>query len=293
IDSGILMLEAFIDGLVQTMPSINNAIVTKIIPALFNALLTAIPMMNRAGTQLITSLVSSLWNTWRDKSASNLNRIKNAITNFFRNAGQWLRDAGRQLIDGLIGGITSKFNDVRNALSNLTSSLPSWKGPAHVDRLILRDAGRQVIEGFQAGINDQVGSVKRQLQGITADIGSITVQGSPHAPASSSVTVTLAPGAIVINGHGTDAGRQAAEALIEHLGQAVLVRCRMVTITTLRPSATQSGVGWVAQPTGALHEVTADDLDTTYALWSGDGSALILAVPSSSPPPGEWRHQVR
>src|SRR5690606_14814948 len=67
----------------------------------------------------------------------------------------------------------------------------------------------------------------------------------------------------------------------------------MVTITTLRPSATQSGVGWVAQPTGALHEVTADDLDTTYALWSGDGSALILAVPSSSPPPGEWRHQVR
>src|SRR5690606_40711410 len=67
IDSGILMLEAFIDGLVQTMPAINNAIVTKIIPALFNALLTAIPMMNRAGTQLITSLVSSLWNTWRDK----------------------------------------------------------------------------------------------------------------------------------------------------------------------------------------------------------------------------------
>lgn len=224
IDSGILMLEAFIDGLVQTMPAINDAIVTKIIPALFNALLTAIPMMNRAGTQLITSLVSSLWNTWRDKSTSNLNRIKNAITNFFRNAGQWLRDAGRQLIDGLIGGITSKFNDVRNALSNLTSSLPSWKGPAHVDRLILRDAGRQVIEGFQAGIDDQVGSVKRQLQGITADIGSIAVQGSPHAPASSSVTVTLAPGAIVINGHGTDAGRQAAEALIEHLGQAVLVR---------------------------------------------------------------------
>ena len=67
----------------------------------------------------------------------------------------------------------------------------------------------------------------------------------------------------------------------------------MATITTLRPSATQSGVGWVAQPTGTLHGVTADDSDTTYASWSGDGSALILAVPTSSPPTGERRHQVR
>lgn len=67
----------------------------------------------------------------------------------------------------------------------------------------------------------------------------------------------------------------------------------MATITTLRPSATSSGVGWTATPSGTLHGVTADDNDATYALWSGAGSALILATPLDAPPAGESRHLVR
>lgn len=67
----------------------------------------------------------------------------------------------------------------------------------------------------------------------------------------------------------------------------------MATITTLRPSATSSGVGWSAVPSGTLHGVTSDDSDLTYALWSGDGSPMILSTPPDSPPAGERRHLVR
>lgn len=67
----------------------------------------------------------------------------------------------------------------------------------------------------------------------------------------------------------------------------------MATITTLRPSATSSGVGWSASPSGTLHGVTSDNNDATAALWSGSGSALILATPLDSPPAGERRHLVR
>lgn len=66
----------------------------------------------------------------------------------------------------------------------------------------------------------------------------------------------------------------------------------MGTITTLRPSATSSGVGWTPSA-GTLHGVTSDDNDATYATWSGSGSALILATPVDAPPAGESRHQVR
>ena len=59
----------------------------------------------------------------------------------------------------------------------------------------------------------------------------------------------------------------------------------MGTITTLRPSATSSGVGWTPS-TGTLHGVTSDDSDATYATWSGDGSALILTTPADAPPDG-------
>lgn len=67
----------------------------------------------------------------------------------------------------------------------------------------------------------------------------------------------------------------------------------MGTITVLRPSGTSSGVGWSAVPSGTLHGVTSDDSDSTYALWSGSGSPMILVTPVDSPPLGERRHQVR
>jgi hypothetical protein len=67
----------------------------------------------------------------------------------------------------------------------------------------------------------------------------------------------------------------------------------MATVTVLRPSATSSGVGWTAEPSGTLHGVTSDDNDATAAEWSGDGSALILQTPIDSPPAGERRHLVR
>lgn len=39
--------------------------------------------------------------------------------------------------------------------------------------------------------------------------------------------------------------------------------------------------------------MTSDDNDSTYALWSGSGTTLILGTPVDSPPAGERRHQVR
>ncbi len=66
----------------------------------------------------------------------------------------------------------------------------------------------------------------------------------------------------------------------------------MGTITTLRPSATSSGLGWTPS-TGTLHGVTSDNSDATYATWGGSGSPMVLATPADSPPAGERRHQVR
>lgn len=84
------------------------------------------------------------------------------------------------------------------------------------------------MEGFQAGIQDERGNIERLLRGITTDIGSIgaftgRVQGGDGA-AAGAVNVTIAPGAVVIQGQGREAGEQAAEAILERLAQSVLVR---------------------------------------------------------------------
>lgn len=67
----------------------------------------------------------------------------------------------------------------------------------------------------------------------------------------------------------------------------------MGSITTLRPSSTSSGVGWSAVPSGTLQNVTSDDNDGSYALWSGSGSPMVLGTVMDTPPAGERRHQVR
>lgn len=67
----------------------------------------------------------------------------------------------------------------------------------------------------------------------------------------------------------------------------------MATVVTLRPSATSSSTGWSAVPSGTLHGVTSDNSDSTYALWSGSGAALVLQTPLDSPGGGLRRHQVR
>lgn len=173
IDAGVDVLVAIMEGIARSQGLITQTFVTKVIPAMIAALVSANAQMTAAGGRLAGQILSGLWNTWRTKSAENLNRIKNAIINFFRNAGQWLVNAGSRIISGLIDGIRGRFDDVRNTLRILTSMLPSWKGPAELDRRILRDAGRQVMEGFQAGIQDERGNVERLLRTITSDIGSI------------------------------------------------------------------------------------------------------------------------
>ena len=228
IDAGVDVMVAILEGMVRSEALIAETIVTKVIPAIVLALASANAEMTAAGGRLAGQILSGLWNTWRTKSGENLTRVKNNIINFFNNADQWLRDAGSRVISGLINGIRSRFEDVQNTLGILTSMLPSWKGPAELDRRILRDAGRQVMEGFQAGIQDERGNVERLLRGITTDMGSIgtftgRVQGGDGA-ASGAVSVTVAPGAVVIQGQDREAGERAAEAFMERLAQSVLVR---------------------------------------------------------------------
>ena len=101
------------------------------------------------------------------------------IKGVFSNAGSWLVDAGRRIIDGFINGIKNAFNRVRSTLSSLTSMLPDWKGPAERDEVILRPAGRLVMEGFQKGLAGEFHDVENMLAQFTNDAArAATLAGS-------------------------------------------------------------------------------------------------------------------
>lgn len=154
---------------------------------------------------------------------SGLQGAHSAVIGAFAGAAGWLVSAGSNIINGLLSGIRRGFDRVRGLLGELTSMLPSWKGPEALDRVILRNSGRLVMQGFERGLLDQRAAIRSTLSGITGDLPGWTAGGSRSAAASTS-TFTIMPGAIVINGSGADAGNRAAEAIFARLAQAGLVR---------------------------------------------------------------------
>lgn len=129
------------------------------------------------GWSFIRNATASMWSgivstvvSWVNNMMNTVRNIPNNIKNVFSNAGSWLWNAGKSVIQGFIDGISSMFSSVQNKLSSLTSYLPSWKGPAPVDKVILRDAGRLVMQGFIDGLESQYDAVRDSLEGFTDDL---------------------------------------------------------------------------------------------------------------------------
>ena len=116
-----------------------------------------------------SSLVSTIRN-WISSAVNTVRNLPNSIKNVFSNAGSWLLDAGKKIIQGLINGISSMIGSVKSKLSSLTSMLPSWKGPEPVDKVLLKPAGQLIMQGFIKGLESQYGAVRGSLQGLTDDL---------------------------------------------------------------------------------------------------------------------------
>ncbi|MEV7268401.1 hypothetical protein AB0N38_33080 [Micromonospora aurantiaca] len=124
-----------------------------------------------------------------------LGELPGKIKGFFSDAGNWLLDAGGKIIDGLIGGIKSGFQRVKDTLGGLTSLLPDWKGPARRDRTLLAPAGRMIMGGLMSGMRGEFPSIRSMLGRLTGEIAGTAGRWSPAlafagAPAAGSTTNT-------------------------------------------------------------------------------------------------------
>lgn len=126
--------------------------------------------------------------------------VVNDIKRKFSDAGSWLVDAGRRLLEGLIRGIRDKIGDLKGVLGGITGLIPSWKGPRARDLRLLYKPGQWVMQGFMRGIDSQVAMLQEKMQGIvpnpllrpTVPGGYTTDNFSPGSdePSSGSRTIT-------------------------------------------------------------------------------------------------------
>lgn len=109
--------------------------------------------------------------------------IPGRIRSIFSNAGSWLLQAGRNIIQGLINGIVSMFNHLRSTLGSVTKVIPDWKGPPRKDKKLLTKTGELIMSGLIKGFENFMPEVQAALTLVTANIVSATA-GAPALAAS-------------------------------------------------------------------------------------------------------------
>lgn len=129
------------------------------------------------GWDAIKSLTSAAWNGIKSAVSAGVSGVVSFVTSLpgqimgiFASAGSWLWNAGKNIIQGLLNGITSLIGAVKSKLQSLTNLIPSWKGPAPVDKVLLTPAGEMIVQGLIKGLESQYGAVRSSLQGLTEDL---------------------------------------------------------------------------------------------------------------------------
>lgn len=92
------------------------------------------------------------------------------ILNALGDLGSLLWNAGRDVIDGFLGGLKEKWESAKGWFENITSSIPKIKGPKQRDLHLLTQNGRWIMQGLNEGLIDGYSQVQSTLAGITDGI---------------------------------------------------------------------------------------------------------------------------
>ena len=138
-----------------------------------------------------------------------------------------LYQAGIDLIQGFIDGIWSKAGDLVGAVEGVFGSAADKIGGVFdfgSPSKLLRKWGGWAVEGFELGATDRAHGLNRSLAGIGE--GAAAALRPPALPAAAATgtagggnTLTIANGAIVVEGAGKDAG-EIADLVVERLMRA-------------------------------------------------------------------------
>lgn len=141
----------------------------------------------------IKNITSTIWGALPGTVREKINAVVEAvralpgrIVGFFSNAGGLLLQAGRDIIRGLIEGITSQIGALKSKLDSLTSMIPDLKGPEQRDKKLLYDSGQLIMQGLLRGISSEIPHLRSLLTGVTFNVVPGAAQAGMAVPGSAS-----------------------------------------------------------------------------------------------------------
>ena len=118
--------------------------------------------------------IHSAWNGIGDFIGS----IPGRIGRFFSDAGQWLWNAGKAILDGFLNGLKSAWSSVTSFVSGIGNWISAHKGPIDYDRQLLVPHGNAIMDGLHEGLKAGGARVQQYLDGFTTGIGQTAISGA-------------------------------------------------------------------------------------------------------------------
>lgn len=169
-----------------------------------------------AAWNAVKSGIASAWNGIRDAVSAGIGRVIDFVSRLpgkiigvYANAGKWLFNAGKDIIQGLLDGIGSMIGKVKDKLGDLTKLIPKVKGPPRRDKTLLKGAGHLIMDGFINAIDARIPRLKKTLHKVTQTVAQfkprmtgaagVSVSGTTAGTDSAGADGTLAGTGTVIN----------------------------------------------------------------------------------------------
>lgn len=187
-------LRPIIQGIVSWITDVWNnfqrgwSILWDAISSVINAVWNAIRSFVEPIVSGIVNFISSTWNGLISIVSDIFNNVKNAImepiqnaldfigtikdtvVGFFSNAGDWLFNAGKNIIQGFLDGLQNMLGGITDFFTGLTSMIPEIKGPPEKDKVLLTKNGKLIMKSLYNGLASEMGNVEELLNGMNTTI---------------------------------------------------------------------------------------------------------------------------
>nr|WP_309573959.1 carbamoyl-phosphate synthase large subunit [Bacillus tropicus] len=156
-DKGGEILAMLVLGILMALPDLIIAI-GKLIWNILVVINDNYPKLKKAGKELIVNLIMGIidWGIKLDETMKQV--VNNYIIKAFAGCSKWLIDAGKDIMNGLINGITSKLNNAVEAVKDVATSIKKTITnffDIHSPSRVMKSLGSFVTEGLGIGIADK------------------------------------------------------------------------------------------------------------------------------------------
>lgn len=147
----------------------------------------------------VKGLVGSAWNGITSTVSNGVNNVMNTVKGIggkikgaFNGAGDWLLDAGKNIIMGLVNGIKNAIgaavNAAKSAASNVVNAAKSALGIHSPSRVFRDEVGKMIPAGLGKGVEANMSLAVNPVQRMVADIMPNSLLNGPASlPVSSPV----------------------------------------------------------------------------------------------------------